>query len=209
MKPLTLCLAPALVLAALPLLPGATAPEPTPQPAPAAVDEAPRFAIDTGHSTVMFKVQHLGLSNFYGVFNEFAGEVVHDESDPANSSIELVVQAESVDSRSGDRDKHLRNPDFFNAREFPEITFKSTSITAAGDGYEVTGDLTLRGVTKEITAQAEVVGAGETPFGDYRMGFEARFTIDADDFEMAYRRKMPDALGKDIEMLVSLETIRQ
>lgn len=165
------------------------------------------YEIDPVHSVVLLKVKHLGLADAYGRFNEMSGTVRHNAEDPAQSSIEFTVQAASIDTANEDRDKHLRGPDFFNAGEFPTLTFKSTKIEKKGDSdYGVTGDFTVRGVTRPVTFDFEVGGTGKGMQGEERFGGEAEFTVKRSDFGIDY---LPDALGDEVEVTVSVEGVKQ
>ncbi|MBI3271103.1 MAG: YceI family protein [Planctomycetes bacterium] len=164
------------------------------------------FKIDPVHSTAIFRVKHLGASWFYGRFNEVGGAFKVDEKNPAGSSIEVEIKVESVDTHDAKRDAHLKAPDFFNAKQFPSMTFKSKEVKAVDkDVFEVAGDLTLHGVTKPLTVKVERAGAGKDPWGGYRMGFETTFTLKRSDYGMNY---MPEALGEDIRVILSVEGMR-
>ncbi|MGQ0553884.1 MAG: YceI family protein [Planctomycetota bacterium] len=172
-------------------------------PAAAAALKPLRYDIDPVHSSMVFKVRHKDLANFYGRFNELSGHFVLDEQDAAGSSVEVTVPAESVDSNNEKRDQHLRGPDFFSAKEFPEIVFKSTKVTKVDDThYDVQGDLTLRGVTKSVLAKAERTGAARDDKGNSFIGFEVTFTIQRSEFDVSYG---PGSLGEDVHVIVSLE----
>jgi polyisoprenoid-binding protein YceI len=130
------------------------------------------YRIDPVHSFIIFRVKHLNTGFAYGRFNSFSGTIVVDEKNPANSSIELEIDANSVDTGNSQRDDHLRNPDFFNARQFPKITFKSTRVRKINDTtVEVQGDLTMRGVTRPITRAGNLHRQGAQPAraGDHRL----------------------------------------
>ncbi len=165
------------------------------------------FQVDPGHSSVLFKTKHVGVSYFYGRFNQFTGTVVYDPENPEDSSVLVVIDAASVDTNSEGRDRHLKSADFFSVQEFPEILFESTSVEADGEDLRVTGDLTFHGVTKELTTSIEVVGAGEA-MGGYRAGFQTSFEVDMRDFGVDFVEQRPDALGPTVQVIVSLETIR-
>ena len=177
----------------------------------AALPEAPpagTYAVDAGHSSVLFHVTHLDASRFYGRFNEFSGEFTVDPKNPANDRVLVVVKAESVDTHSDGRDQHLRRPDFFNAKEFPEIVFESKSVSAAGDGLKITGELTLLGKTKTIDVEAEYIGTSEGERFGRRAGYEVRFTFDRTDFGMNYMAG-GGGLGNEVGVIVSLEGVLQ
>jgi polyisoprenoid-binding protein YceI len=165
------------------------------------------YTIDPVHSVVLLKVKHLGLADAYGRFNEMSGEVRYNEAEPEKSSINFEVKADSIDTANEDRDKHLRGPDFFNATEFPTLTFKSTKVEKKDDDeFEVTGDFTVRGTTKPVTFEFELGGTGKGMQGEERFGGGAEFTVKRSDFGIDY---LPQALGDDVEVVVSLEGIKQ
>lgn len=168
--------------------------------------------VDAVHSTNVFKIQHAGAANFYGRFNDMSGTFTLDEANPGNSSFHVTIKTESVDTADSKRDDHLKSPDFFNAREYPEITFKSTSVKRGdpsprsdkprGPVYMVTGDLSLHGTTKSITVPVQHVGTGEMR-GTKIVGVETTFTIKRTDFGMNYG--VGTALGDEVEVTISLE----
>jgi polyisoprenoid-binding protein YceI len=183
----------------------ALAPAPAQQGAGSKAD-APdgRFDVDAVHSSMVFKVKHAGIANFYGRFNKISGKLLIDADDPAESLIQLSIDAASVDTNNPDRDKHLRSPDFFNAPEHPEITFESEKVTPKGGSrFEVRGKLGLHGVEKDVTVQVEQTGFGALGgFLGTRVGYEARFTLKRSDFQMSYAL---DVLGDDVDVVISLE----
>lgn len=158
-------------------------------------------------SVVLRKVKHLGLAEACGRFNEMSGTLRHNAENPAKSSSEFEVPAASIDTANEDRDKHLRGPEFSNATEFPQITFKSTKVAEKSDeAYEVTGDFTVRGVTKPVTFEFEVGSTGKGLQGEERFGGGVEFTVKRSDFGIDY---LPEALGDDVEVTVSVEGIKQ
>lgn len=211
------CLAPILALSATllagspalrteaPALPAGAIVPPAGPPA-----EGTTYTVDPVHSSVIFGVRHLGVSNFYGVFEEVTGTVVVDEEDLSRSRVSLEIPTDSLETRDEKRNGHLRSPDFFNTREFPSITFESSAVRSlAGDRFEVEGDLEVRGQTSTMTIEVEKVGEGKTAFGDTRAGFEARFTVNLETLRMPVLEKMSEAmLGREVRMIVSLECIR-
>ncbi|KHD25588.1 hypothetical protein NM09_07720 [Vibrio caribbeanicus] len=146
------------------------------------------YVIDTkgAHASVNFKVSHLGYSFIKGRFNKFDGEFSYDPANVAASKVTVNVDTRSLDSNHAERDKHIRSSDFIDASKFSIATFKSTSVVDKGDGnLEVTGDLSLHGVTKPITIDAEFIGAGQDPWGGQRAGFYGTTRLELADFNIA------------------------
>ncbi|MEM1296871.1 MAG: YceI family protein, partial [Verrucomicrobiota bacterium] len=170
------------------------------------VSAADTYEASAGMSYILFKVRHFGVSNAYGRFNEFTGTVTGDPATPGDTTVEFEVAAASVDTGIEDRDNHLRGPDFFNAKEFPQITFKSTALEAI-DGaegiYKLTGDLTMLGVTKPVTAEFAYFGTGTGVKGTAIAGAEATFVVKRTEFGMNYGA--PDALGDEVTITVALQ----
>jgi polyisoprenoid-binding protein YceI len=165
------------------------------------------YQIDGTHSMAIFQASHLGISHTYGRFNDISGSFEWDASSPAAARLSVTIRADSIDTNHEKRDQHLRNPDFFNAAQFPVIKFVSSSVTPQPDGtHAVTGILTLHGVSKEITVGLNVVGEGSDPWGGYRAGLHTTFTIDRTDFGMDY---MAEGAPTDVGLTISLEGIRQ
>lgn len=174
---------------------------------PRPADGATAYTIDAEHSSVLFRVKHLNCSYTYGRFNKFSGSFTLDEKAPASSSISMEVQADSVDTNSEGRDKHLRSTDFFSAKEFPTLSFVSTSVAKAGDHeFEVKGDMTIRGVKKPVTLKAVHTGKAKDPRAGERAGFEAIFTVQRGDFGVKYGA---GAIGEDVQVTISVEGILQ
>lgn len=178
-------------------------------PAPSPALPAGAWAADPGHSSVVFATTHLGVSRFYGRFNEVAATIELNESDLAQSHVSIEVPVESVDTNNEQRDGHLKSPDFFSAKEFPVISFESEKVSGNKDEFRVEGSLTMHGVTKKVTAECRSIGSGDTMFGDKRAGFEARFTVEPAQFGFAFMEKNPKALGPEVEVIVSLECVAQ
>lgn len=164
------------------------------------------WKVDPVHTTVGFRIKHLNASWFHGRFNEASGTLVYDPENPAASSISLEIAAASVDTNHTDRDDHLRNADFFNAKVHPKISFKSSSVAAAGEGkLKVKGTLALHGVEKEIVVDAEFTGTGKAPWGEL-IGFETSFTIRRGEFGIT---AFPGALGEEVNLHIAIEAIKQ
>ncbi len=168
------------------------------------------YKIDPVHSFALFKVKHMGASYVYGQFTAIAGAIAFDAGNPEASSVEVTIKSESVTTHNAGRDRHISGPDFFNVKEFPVLTFKSSSWKKVGENtYAVTGDFTMLGVTKTVTATVEHVGDGAMR-GKEIAGFHAVFTIDRSDFGMKYGiAPGGGGLGKDIEITISAESIKQ
>ncbi len=171
----------------------------------AAADE---YNIDSGHSSILFKAKRQGVVNVYGRFNQVEGKVIFDADNPGASSINLTIATESVDSNNERRDNHLKSPDFFNAEQFAEIVFKSTSVKKAEpDRYSIEGELSMHGVTKTITAEAVFTGAGENARrGSKSVGFETQFVVKRSEFGMNF---MQGALSDDIEITFALHGVHR
>jgi polyisoprenoid-binding protein YceI len=173
------------------------------------VDAAMTYEIDTAHSMIVFRAKHKGISYNYGRFNEFTGELMVDETDMSKSTVAFEVKTASVDTANKKRDQHLRSSDFFSAKQFPVITFKSTKVDmkeGAENVLEVTGDLELLGVKKSITVDVEITGRGKGNGGESLIGFESIFTIKRSEFGMTYG---VGAVSDDIRLIVSIEAIQK
>jgi polyisoprenoid-binding protein YceI len=165
------------------------------------------FDKEGAHQFITFKISHLGFSWLYGRFNEFDGEFVYNAENPENSSVTVNIDPASVDTNHAERDKHLRGEDFLHVSEFPEASFISKRIVLGEEGEaDIIGDLTLHGVTREITLDAEMLGHGEDPWGGYRMGFEAETTLRLADFGIDYNL---GPTAETVEIEISVEGIRQ
>ena len=171
--------------------------------------EVPAYEIDTAHSMIIFRAKHNGVSYNYGRFNEFTGKLMMDATDVSMSMVEFEVKAASVDTGNEKRDQHLRSSDFFSAKQFPVITFKSTEVKAKEDKkdvLEVTGDLELHGVKKSITVDVEITGRAQGRDGESLIGFESTFTIKRSEFGMTYGM---GGISDDIRITVSVEAARK
>ncbi len=165
------------------------------------------YKVDPVHTTAIFRIKHLGVTYFYGRFNETTGSFTLNTENPSEMSFDVQIKTQSVDTNAARRDNHLKSPDFFNAKQFPTISFKSKSVQSSGENtYTVAGDLTLHGVTKPISVQMEFVGQGDRGQRGYRAGFEVTFTIKRSDYGMNYMQGM---LGDEVRIMVGLEGVRQ
>jgi len=159
------------------------------------------------HAFVNFKISHLGYSWLWGTFKDFEGSFSFDAAQPEASKVEVTLQTASVDSNHAERDKHLRSEDFLNVSEHPTATFESTSVKSTGEGTaDITGDLTLNGVTKPVVIAAKFIGEGKDPWGGYRAGFEGTTTLKLKDFDI----KMDlGPASQTVDLIISVEGVRQ
>ncbi len=144
----------------------------------------------------------------WGRFNDPAGSYTLDSADPTRSTFNVQLQAANVDTHNDKRDAHLKSPDFFNAKQYPTITFKSTAVKqgANANTLDVTGDLTLHGVTKSVTIPVDLTGKGQFPPGTERAGVEATFAIKRTDFDI---KNMVGPVGDEVRLVVALEAVKQ
>jgi polyisoprenoid-binding protein YceI len=180
-------------------------------PAAAPAAAAPvSYKVDVDHSSVWFTIRHF-VTNVPGRFKDFEGVVRWDRQAPAASSVSFSVQATSIDTDNADRDNHLRSADFFDVERFPLLSFTSTAVKAKdAHNLEVTGDLTLHGVTRRITLPVELLGTMATPRGE-KAGFETSFTLNRKDFGINWNRALDTGgliLGDEVRITLSLEADR-
>jgi polyisoprenoid-binding protein YceI len=150
-------------------------------------DLAGTWTIDASHTRIGFVARHAMVTKVRGAFNEFEGSAVVDAEDFTKSTAALTIKAASIDTRNEQRDGHLRSNDFLAMDEFPEITFVSTGVTQTGPtGLELTGDLTIKGVTRAVTVPFEFEGLATDPFGNERAGFEGAVTINRKDYGITW-----------------------
>jgi polyisoprenoid-binding protein YceI len=161
------------------------------------------YQVDPVHTTLIYRIKHLQASYSYGRFNKVGGTFSYDPAAPEKTTFSMSVNSADIDSGDPQRDAHLKSPDFFNVKQFPTISFKSTSVKKTGDDkLEVTGDLTLHGVTKSVTTTLTVVGTAQGMAGETRTGFEGTLEIKRSDFGM--KGLMP-AVGDEVRLIVSIE----
>ena len=170
------------------------------------------YEIDKAHSEAVFQVRHL-LTKVRGRFSEFSGAIALDEAQPERSSVNVTIQAASIDTNEPARDEHLRSGDFFLVAEHPTLTFSSTKVTPRGDDQlEVTGDLTIRGVTKQVVVPVTRLGKARDPWGKERLGFEAEFTINRKDFGLLWNAALETGgflVGDDVRVSLSIQAVAQ
>ena len=153
------------------------------------------------HAFVNFRIQHLGYSWLYGTFKDFDGTFTFDEKNPAADKVNVTINTNSVDTNHAERDKHLRSAEFLNVTKFPKATFTSTDVKKDGDKLNITGNLTLNGVTKPVTLDAKLIGQGDDPWGGKRAGFEAAGKIHLKDFNITTDL---GPASQDVELVISV-----
>jgi len=167
------------------------------------------YAIDKDgqHAFVNFKISHLGYSWLWGTFNDFDGDFSFDAAKPEESKVNVTLKTASVDTNHAERDKHLRSDDFLNVAKHPTATFESTSVKSTGEGTaDITGNLTLNGVTKPVVIAAKFIGEGDDPWGGYRAGFEGSTTLTLKDFDI----KMDlGPASQTVDLIISVEGVRK
>jgi len=173
---------------------------------------AETFTVDKVHSNAQFTIRHL-MSKVTGKFTDVEGAVQVDRAKPEASAVEFKIKTASIDTANKQRDDHLRSPDFFDAANNPEITFKSTKMKATGkDNYQVTGTLTIRGVSKEITVPVTLLGEMKDPWGNDRMGFEVQTTLNRKDYNILWNKTLDAGgylLGDDVTVALTLEAVKK
>jgi polyisoprenoid-binding protein YceI len=144
------------------------------------------YTLDPSHTRIGFSARHAMVTKVRGQFEEFEGTAHVDTANPANSSVTVTIQAASVTTGNEQRDGHLKTPDFFDIANYPQVTFVSTNVERDGDEWDITGDLTINGVTKSVTIPFEETGSAKDPFGNIRVGFEGGVTIDRTEWNLSF-----------------------
>ena len=173
---------------------------------------ASAWRVDPAHSHIEFAVRHLMISTVKGEFTDVAGTLIGDDSDPASAAIELSIPVAAIYTRESQRDAHLRSSDFFDAEHHPAITFRSTRIVPAGtDTFAVTGDLTMRGITKSVTLTVHAGGRGRDPWGGERVGYSATTRINRKDFGLNWNQALEAGgvlVGDEVKVSVELQLVK-
>ena len=144
------------------------------------------YTLDVAHTRLGFSARHAMVTTVRGAFKDFEGTAHVDTANPANSKVELTIKTDSIDTGVADRDAHLRSADFFEIEQHPEITFSSTDVSRDGDEWTITGDLTVKGITKPIAVEFESTGSARDPFGNLRIGFEGHTTLSRKDWGLTW-----------------------
>ncbi|HEU5084328.1 MAG TPA: YceI family protein [Acidimicrobiales bacterium] len=170
------------------------------------------YAIDPTHSRIGFVARHAMVTKVRGSFNEFEGTGFFDAENPAASHLTLTIQAASIDTRNADRDAHLRSNDFFDMDNHPEISFASTAVEPVGDDtFRVTGDLTIKGVTKPVTVDFEYTGSAVDPYGNQRIGLEGTTTVNRKDWGVSWNAALETGgvlVGEKVTLEFEVSAIR-
>ena len=172
-----------------------------------------RWQIDSSHSSIQFTVRHLVIAKVRGQFSRWTAAVEAPGGDFAQGSLDVVIDAASIDTGVADRDAHLRSADFFDVEQFPEVTFKSTRVTRTGDDrLRVDGALTIKGVAREVALDVEVLGQARDPWGNERAAFSATTSIDRREFGLTWNQVLDAGgvmVGDRIEIAIDVEAVRQ
>lgn len=181
---------------------------PAAAPAPAGLTE---WSIDSSHTSIGFTVPHMVVSEVDGQFKQYKGQALLDEKNLQNSQVSFSIDAASVDTNDAKRDEHLRSPDFFDAAKFPQLTFKSTKITKAGSSYKLQGDLTIHGVTKNVTLTANVSDSVTSPWGKLVRSVKITGKIKRADFGLTWNKNLDKGgllVGDTVDLNLKLEINR-
>ena len=171
---------------------------------------ATTYSIDPAHSDVSFSVRHMMFAKVRGHFRKFSGTIHLDEANLAGSSVEAEIESASVDTGMADRDKHLKSPDFFDVEKFPKLAFKSSKVEGKGDHFKVTGQLSLHGVSKDVTLDVERTGSGKDPWGNTRQGFAAKGSLLRKDFGLGWNQALEAGgvlVGDKIELEFEVQAL--
>lgn len=172
-----------------------------------------RWQIDSSHSSIQFTVRHLVVAKVRGQFSRWTGALEAHGSNFAQGSLDVVIDASSIDTGVADRDAHLRSADFFDVERYPEITFKSTAVTQTSDDrLRVDGALTIKGVTREVALDVEILGQAKDPWGNERAAFSATTSIDRREFGLTWNQVLEAGgvmVGDRIEIAIDVEAVRQ
>ena len=172
---------------------------------------ADKYTVDPSHSSIGFAVRHMVVSKVKGYFNEYTAMILYDDKDTTKSSVEVTIKTASIDTRDAKRDEHLRTPDFFDAAKYPEITFKSKRIEKSGDGFVAVGDLTMRGVTKEISITFTLAGVVTDPWGNTRLGLSGGTKLNRQDYGISWNKSLDTGglvVSNDVEIAIEIEAIK-
>jgi polyisoprenoid-binding protein YceI len=172
-----------------------------------------RWAIDSSHSGIHFSVRHLVIAKVRGQFSRWSGTITVPGEDFTRASVEVVIDASSIDTGVADRDAHLRSPDFFDVAQYPEITFKASRFEPQGDtNARLVGELTLKGITREVALTVERGGEARDPWGNERAAFSAKTSINRSDFGLTWNQALETGgviVGERVDLEIEIEAVRQ
>jgi polyisoprenoid-binding protein YceI len=170
------------------------------------------FQIDSAHSEIQFTVRHMMVSRVRGVFEKWGGTIALDVENPANTTVDVWIDAASINTKDAQRDGHLRSADFLDVENYPKITFKSTSVELTGENTaKLHGDLTIRGVTRPVTLDVTYNGSAKSPWGSISYGFSASTTINREDWGLTWNAALETGgwlVGKEVRIDIELELIQ-
>jgi polyisoprenoid-binding protein YceI len=171
------------------------------------------WQIDYSHSHIYFTARHMMISKVRGRFSQWEGVIEFDEQNPKNTTVDVTVDVSSINTRDEQRDGHLRSPDFLNVGEFPQMTFKSNRVVMEGANEgKLYGDLTIRGVTKEVVLDVEYAGQAKSPWGTISAGFSAKGSLNRKDWGLTWNQALETGgvlVGEKVEIEVELELVKQ
>ena len=170
------------------------------------------YTIDTAHTRLGFSARHAMVTTVRGEFRDFSGSAHVDTEDPARSSVKLTIDANSIDTGNPQRNGHLLSGDFFETEAFPEITFSSTDVSRDGQEWSITGDLTIKGISKPVTVVFEETGSAKDPFGNDRIGFEGVATLNRKDWGLSWNAALETGgvlVGDEVTISLEIEAIQQ
>ncbi|MBN2471604.1 MAG: YceI family protein [Anaerolineae bacterium] len=171
------------------------------------------WQIDNTHTHIQFSTRHMMISTVRGEFEQFSGSVALDENNPENTSVEIQIDVNSINTRVEDRDNHLKSPDFFNAAKYPHITFRSTRVERTGEGSaRLHGDLIIRDVTRPVALDVNYLGQAKSPWGATSAGFTGKTTINRKDWGLTWNQALETGgvlVGEDITIEIELELVKQ
>lgn len=172
-----------------------------------------KWIVDSTHSSIDFTIRHMMIAKVKGTFHTYEAQIEADPTDLTTADIQVTVDLSSIDTRNKDRDAHLRSADFFDVEKHPKMTFHSTRIVKTGDGeYDVTGNLTIRGVTRPETFSVTFEGAGKDPWGNEKVGFSGQGTIKRSDYGLTYNAALETGgvlIGDEVKVSVEIEASKQ
>lgn len=172
---------------------------------------AEKFVLDHAHSSIDFSVRHMVITNVKGFFGQFDAELMYDDADITKSSVKVTIQAASINTNNENRDNHLKSPDFFDAEKYPEITFTSTKIEKVGEDIIMHGDLTMRGVTKQVSFPFVINGPITDPWGKVRFGAEGGLTVNRQDYGVSWNKVLDTGgltAGNDVKVNLQIEAVK-